>query len=285
MGYDIDLVVRFCRHAGYKLELGDVDFAARIPAVQSGKYDFTTDMNVTEERKGQVLFSDPTSSGGVVLAVLTDGRQAGVLPDQLETVGQGSIEKQPITSLSMLAQPGVNIAVGLDTPAEEALARDYPNAKLVPYTDIVLAYMDVAKGRMDACVSARTEMEFAIQNGFTGVRLLDENYISAKIAVGISPVSTIPDLKGKLNAFIAELKADGTLDDMYDRWVIRSEDTMPDNIPRAENPAFTLRVGTTGSVMPYSYFVGTELAGYDIELANRFAGWLGAELEFSPFGD
>ena len=287
VGYDIDLVVRFCRHAGYKLELGDVDFAARIPAVQSGKYDFTTDMNVTEERKGQVLFSDPTSSGGVVLAVLTDGSQAGVLPDQLETVGQGSIEKQPITSLSMLAQPGVNIAVGLDTPAEEALARDYPNAKLVPYTDIVLAYMDVAKGRMDACVSARTKMEFAIQNGFTGVRLLDENYISAKIAVGISPVSTIPDLKGKLNAFIAELKADGTLDDMYDRWVIRSEDAMPDNIPRAENPAFKLRVGTTGSVMPYSYFVGTELAGYDIELANRFAGWLGAELELKvyDFGD
>ena len=158
VGYDIDLVVRFCRHAGYKLELGDVDFAARIPAVQSGKYDFTTDMNVTEERKGQVLFSDPTSSGGVVLAVLTDGSQAGVLPDQLETVGQGSIEKQPITSLSMLAQPGVNIAVGLDTPAEEALARDYPNAKLVPYTDIVLAYMDVAKGRMDAeCLHSGTQ--------------------------------------------------------------------------------------------------------------------------------
>ena len=45
VGYDIDLVVRFCRYAGYKLELGDVDFAARIPAIQSGKYDFTTDMN------------------------------------------------------------------------------------------------------------------------------------------------------------------------------------------------------------------------------------------------
>ena len=35
--------------------------------------------------------------------------------------------------------------------------------------------------------------------------------------------------------------------------------------------------------MPYSYFVGTELAGYDIELANRFAGWLGAELELKVY--
>ena len=72
VGYDIDLVVRFCRDRGYALELGDVDFSARIPAIQSGKYDFTTDMNVTPERKEQVLFSDPTSSGGVVLAVRSE---------------------------------------------------------------------------------------------------------------------------------------------------------------------------------------------------------------------
>ena len=70
VGYDIDLVVRFCRDRGYALELGDMDFAGRIPAVQSGKYDFTTDMNVTPEREEQVLFSEPTSHGGIVLAVL-----------------------------------------------------------------------------------------------------------------------------------------------------------------------------------------------------------------------
>jgi len=72
VGYDIDLVVRFCRDRGYALELGDVDFAGRIPAIESGKYDFTTDMNVTPERQEQVLFSDPTSYGGVVLAVRSE---------------------------------------------------------------------------------------------------------------------------------------------------------------------------------------------------------------------
>ena len=72
VGYDIDLVVRFCRDRGYALELGDVDFAGRIPAIESGKYDFTTDMNVTPEREEQVLFSDPTSYGGIVLAVLSE---------------------------------------------------------------------------------------------------------------------------------------------------------------------------------------------------------------------
>lgn len=69
VGYDIDIIVRFCKEKGYGLELIDVDFSARIPALQSGKYDFTTDMNVTDERKEQVLFSDPTYKGGIALAV------------------------------------------------------------------------------------------------------------------------------------------------------------------------------------------------------------------------
>ena len=88
VGYDIDLVVRFCRDRGYALELGDVDFAGRIPAIESGKYDFTTDMNVTPERQEQVLFSDPTSYGGVVLAVRSEDLAAA-------NVDQGSDDKQP----------------------------------------------------------------------------------------------------------------------------------------------------------------------------------------------
>ncbi len=72
VGYDIDLVVRFCRDRGYALELGDVDFSGRIPAIQSGQYDFTTDMNVTPEREEQVFFSDPTSYGAIVLAVRSE---------------------------------------------------------------------------------------------------------------------------------------------------------------------------------------------------------------------
>ena len=88
VGYDIDLVVRFCRDRGYALELGAVDFAGRIPAIESGKYDFTTDMNVTPERQEQVLFSDPTSYGGVVLAVRSEDLAAA-------NVDQGSDDKQP----------------------------------------------------------------------------------------------------------------------------------------------------------------------------------------------
>ena len=72
VGYDIDIVTRFCRENGYALKIMDVDFAGRIPALESGKCDFTTDMNVTPEREEEVLFSNPTADGGVVLVTKSE---------------------------------------------------------------------------------------------------------------------------------------------------------------------------------------------------------------------
>ena len=72
VGYDIDVATRFCRAAGYKIEIIDVDFQARIPALQAGQGEFTTTMNVTPERAEAVLFSDTVSEGGIVVAVRTE---------------------------------------------------------------------------------------------------------------------------------------------------------------------------------------------------------------------
>ena len=187
-----------------------------------------------------------------------------------------------ITSLDQLGEPGRKIGVPGDMLEFDTLKRDYPNAEVLVYNDYPAAYEEVARGRLDAFVYARREMEFALANGTTGVRLLEENYSNNTVAVGISPKASVPDLKSKINAFLAKSKADGTLDDMYLRWVIQADDAMPD-IAMAEHPSMHLRIGTTGTVMPYSYYVGTELRGYDIELAYRFASWIGADVEFKIY--
>lgn len=89
VGYDIDVTVRFCREMGYALDLGEVDFSARIPALVSGMYEFTTTMNVTPERAESVLFSNPVSEGGIVVAV----RSEDLLPSDGE---QDGTQKQSI---------------------------------------------------------------------------------------------------------------------------------------------------------------------------------------------
>lgn len=187
-----------------------------------------------------------------------------------------------ITSISQLNEKGRIIAVSSDSPEEVRVRKDFPNATINGYTDVYPVYAEVAQGKTDACIHARVEMEQALKNGVTGVRILDETYCDNTVAVGISRVTPIPDLKNKINAFLQELQNDGTLDDMYERWVVEGDETMPD-IPAADNPGGTIRVATTGTAMPYTYFVGTELVGYDIELARRFAAWLGMELEFKVY--
>ncbi|MBR1471214.1 MAG: transporter substrate-binding domain-containing protein, partial [Lachnospiraceae bacterium] len=142
VGYDIDLVVRFCRDRGYALELGDADFSARIPAVQTGKYDFTTDMNVTPERREEVLFSDPTSTGGIVLAVL-----ASDLPKQ---AAAGAVEKraeyQTFDELN-----GKTISMLNGAPFEELIASKVPHVKEFTYfqsmPDMMMA---IRRGKSDA---------------------------------------------------------------------------------------------------------------------------------------
>lgn len=271
VGYDIDIVVRFCREKGYALELGEADFGGRIPAVQSGKYDFSTDMNVTPEREEEVMFSKPTSNGGVVLAIPADGQE------------KGEIDRSTIiTSVSQLNDPSYTIGVGSGDACEKVAREALPKAKFL-YVDGVNMYKTLQTKKVDALASDHVAMQIAMNNGVSGVRLLDETLgEDIPIAVGISPKSKIPDLQENINRFIDEIRNDGTLDDMYERWVVKQNRTMPD-ITGPSSPTQHLTVGTTGLVCPYTYYEGTQLSGYDIELAKRFAAWLNADIEFKVY--
>ena len=190
---------------------------------------------------------------------------------------------EEITSKAQLNRPGMTIGISQGSLIEDPLREELPNVSIAQFTDNFMGYEAVASGKIDAYVYDRRQMELSIMNGMKGVHLLDENLDGTlKIAVGISSVSKIPDLENRINRFISEIRADGTLEDMYQRWVLDENETMPE-IELPGNPEYHLIVGTTGTVPPYSYYAGSELNGYDIELARRFAVWLGADLEFKIY--
>lgn len=191
-------------------------------------------------------------------------------------------EGEQITSLSQLREKGTTIAVSTNTPEAAQIAEDFPDAVIESYTDIFPAYQEVASGKITAAIGQRVEMEKAIKNGVAGVCLLEENYCENTVAIGLSRRSSIRDLQGKINKFLQELKDDGTLDDMYERWVIEEDYEMPD-IPEADDPDYTLVVATTGTAEPYTFYAGNGLSGYDIELAKRFAALLSADLQFKVY--
>lgn len=73
VGYDIDVIYQFCEEYGYGLELITTDHSSMILALTSGMYDILGgNITVTEERKENVDFLEPTYVGGVVAVVNVD---------------------------------------------------------------------------------------------------------------------------------------------------------------------------------------------------------------------
>lgn len=187
-----------------------------------------------------------------------------------------------IRSKDDLNNSDILLGVGQGGAAEQIAEKELPNARLMYYSNTD-GYQAVIQGKVDAFVFDRKQMEYAMENGVTGVRLLDEDLDEkVHVAVGISLVSDIENIEGQLNTFIGELKKDGTLDEMYERWVIQNDETFPD-IELPTDPKYHITVGTTGIVAPFSYYKDSKLNGYDIELAYRFAAWLDAGLDFKVY--
>ena len=198
-------------------------------------------------------------------------------------LGCAKTDSEPITSLQQLNSPDRKIGMADNTGDEKLVAQKLPQAKIEFYKEGMSGYLAVSQGKLDAFVYGKLSMETAIQNGLQGVRLLDETFGECYVmGVGLSPESKIPDLENKINAFLDEIKANGTLDEIADRWLVRKEMQMPE-IEIPETSDTHLIVGTSGVYEPFTFFVGTELAGYDIELAYRFGAWLGATIEFKVY--
>ena len=260
VGLEIDLVTRFCREYGYSLDISSAEFASLIPGITSGMYDIAAgNIMITSERAESVNFSDVYYTADAVAVVK---------------------KEETSVALDELNSPDKKVGYGTGTSGMFAVEKYLPDAQHVDFYDSLTGYEALRVGQLDAFVFERKQMQIAINNGLTGVVLLPDNLgENTEVAVGLSRRSSIPDLKGTINKFIAELKADGTLDDMYDRWAIKQNYEMP-VIEKSGKPQMKITVGTTGVVEPYSFYKDTELTGYDIEMAERFGAWLNADIEY-----
>ncbi len=188
-----------------------------------------------------------------------------------------------ITTLADLDQPGRTVGVAMGSSGDAIVTETFHNVTINRYSDSATGYLAVQQGKLDAFAFDATMLRYALSNGLTGVKVLDETFGDiTDIAIGVSRKTDIPDLLENINAFLDSIKADGTLDDMKSRWIERAEETMPD-IPLPEDPEVTLKVGTTGFVQPFSYYKDNRLSGFDIEMATRLASWLGMGIEFGLY--
>ncbi len=85
VGYDIDLLIGFCKEEGYALELEQTEFSKMLEKVSEGKYDVGCGaITITDERKETLNFSEADYSGGISIcvserskALRAEGKSAG----------------------------------------------------------------------------------------------------------------------------------------------------------------------------------------------------------------
>lgn len=189
-----------------------------------------------------------------------------------------------ITSISQLNNPQYKVGSDSDGPVLERAMENLPDAEILKYNDLLSEYLALQNGKIDAFTANESEFISAVNNGLENVRTLP-GYLGKPVptAAGISGVSNIPGLTEKFNSFIAGIKSDGTLEAMYKRWVIDNDTNMP-VIDVPEKSDIHLTVGTTGTVMPFSFYINSDVTGFDIELGRRFAAHIGATVEFKIYG-
>ncbi len=110
------------------------------------------------------------------------------------------------------------------------------------------------------------------------VKVIDIDLTQEEYAFGVD--KTQPELLADVNAFIAEIKADGTFDEICNKYF---GDGTPTAVKSAalDSSKDQLVVATNAACEPFEYTIGEDYYGIDMEIAALLAEKLGKELVIS----
>lgn len=194
VGIDVEIAQAIANDLGMELQIDDMDFNSIITAVQSGKADMgIAGMTVSEERLQNVNFSESYATGVQVIIVPEDSDIAS--PDDME---------------------GKLIGVQNGTTGHIYCSDDYGEDNVVPYTNGANAVEALKTGKVD-CVVIDNEPAKAFVAANEGLKILDTEYTIEDYAIAIAKENE--ELLEKVNASLAKLKEDGTLQAIVDKYI------------------------------------------------------------------
>ena len=192
-GIDIETAQAIADKLGLELQIDDMDFDAALLSVQQGKADIVmAGVTVTDERKAVMDFSDSYATG----------IQSIIVP-----------EGSDIASPDDLA--GKKIGTQRGTTGYIYCSDDFGDDNVVAYDDGLTAVQALNNGQVDAVVIDNAPAkEFIAAN--PGLKILDTSYAEEDYAIGMAKGSSLEDA---VNAALEELKADGTLQAIVDKYI------------------------------------------------------------------
>lgn len=194
VGIDADIAQAMADKLGLKLEIVDMDFDSLIASIQSGKIDMSlAGMTVTEERKQNVDFTDSYATGVQVIIVKDDS---------------------DITSVDDLQDKLIGVQQG--TTGHLYCADDFGEDHVNALPNGATAVQALLQGKVD-CVVIDQEPAKAFVEANEGLKILDTAYTTEDYAAAVSKDN--PELTAALNKVLQELKDDGTIQKILDKYI------------------------------------------------------------------
>ena len=194
IGIDADIANAIADKMGLELKIEDMEFDSIITAVSTGKADLgLAGMTVTPDRQKNVDFSDTYANGVQVIIVKEDSAIAK--PDDLK---------------------GKKIGVQLSTTGDLTATDEFGKDSVVQYNKGNDAVMALTQGQVDAVIIDNEPAKSYVEAN-KGLKILDTEFLNEDYAACISKDNA--GLTKAVNKALAELKADGTLQKIVDKYI------------------------------------------------------------------
>lgn len=195
IGIDAEIAKAVADKLGLELKIEDMEFNSITIAVTQGRADIgLAGMTVTEERKEAVDFSDSYATGIQVVIVADDSDIQSV--DDLE---------------------GKKIGVQLATTGDIYAKEDFGEENVEAYNKGADAVMALKQGKVDAVI-IDNQPALAFVKGAEGLKILETEYKVEDYAAAIAKGNDA--LLEAFNGALAELKEDGTIQTIIDKYIV-----------------------------------------------------------------
>lgn len=195
-GFDIEVMEAIAGKTGFRVEFVDVAYDELIASVGQCRLDGgISAIPIVEALRSQVDFSDPYYTTGHVLVVK-----------------QGNLE---ITGLDSLA--GMTVGTQAGSLSEMEVAK-IEGVDLNAYGNFSLPFKELINGYIDAVIADEPRALGYVDARPNNLKIAGGKFGS--LDYGIVVCKERADLLEKINEGIAELKANGALDRLVEKWVV-----------------------------------------------------------------
>ena len=207
VGFDIDLMDEIGKRAGFTPEYQNVGFDGIIGGLTNNQYDAVISaMTITPERAERIDFSDPYFNADQSLLVPSDSDIGSV-----DEIGDATV--------------GVQIGTTGEIKANEFEEQGDITGEIRTFDTIEDAFAALNNGQIDAIINDLPVSQDEVNGSDGALEIVQVIPTGEQYGIAFPKDS---DLRQDVNKALAEIKDDGTYEEIYKKWIGRAPEEIPE---------------------------------------------------------